>query len=147
MVAWMHLVHRYISEGMNVKWNPWHWAEVEAEIVWVVVSWIKKRGGVFIPIQLIQYELLRPIITNGLCKSSIQDVIWNFHPISAYHPVGSECIDTRQHQIKVRYLYLNWIVLPYQNHLAQQTIIHWDVTQFASKLSQFKRSKYVPPLR
>ena len=62
MVAWMHLVHEYIFKKINVKWNPWHWAEVEAEIVWVVVLWIKQRGGVFIPILMYNINYYTPLL-------------------------------------------------------------------------------------
>ena len=42
-------------------------------------------------------------------------------PISASHPVGSQSIDKHQHKINVRYIYLNSIIPPHQNHLVQQT--------------------------
>ena len=96
----------------------------------------------------VQYDLLCPIITNGLCRSSVYSVIRNFHPISASKPVGIECIDKRQHQMKLWYLDLNWIVPSYLNHLAQQTInntLRCDANSQAN-FHQFRRSSYIPPL-
>ena len=61
-------------------------------------------------------------------------------PISASHPVGSQSIDKRQHKINVRYIYLNLIVPPYQNHLVQQTKLWiWLVIRY----EDFKNHKLV----